>query len=68
MVMGILPIALGWGMDGDSRRPLGLVVVGGMVFAQIVTLFITPAIYLYMDTFQTRVLDRIPLFKRRTGE
>lgn len=64
MVMGVLPIALGWGADGASRRPLGLVVIGGMIFAQLITLFITPAIYLYMDTFQTKILDRIPLFKR----
>jgi HAE1 family hydrophobic/amphiphilic exporter-1 len=68
MVMGILPIALGWGMDGASRRPLGLVVVGGMIFAQVITLFVTPAIYVYMDTFQSRVLDKIPLFKRHSDD
>jgi HAE1 family hydrophobic/amphiphilic exporter-1 len=65
MVMGVIPIALGWGADGASRRPLGLVVMGGMVFAQVVTLFITPAIYLYVERFQRDVLDRIPLFRRR---
>jgi HAE1 family hydrophobic/amphiphilic exporter-1 len=63
-VMGVVPLALGWGADGASRRPLGLVIIGGMIFAQVITLFITPAIYLYMDAFQARVLDKIPFFKR----
>lgn len=63
-VMGSVPIALGWGADGASRRPLGLVVVGGMLFAQLITLFVTPALYLYMDRFQTNVLDKIAFFRR----
>ncbi len=53
-IFGTLPIALGYGADASSRVPLGLVVVGGMVFAQVVTLFVTPGIYLYMDQLQTR--------------
>jgi HAE1 family hydrophobic/amphiphilic exporter-1 len=67
-IMGVLPMAFGFGADGASRRPLGLVIVGGMIFAQIITLFITPAIYLHMDNLQSRFLDRIPLFKRGTGK
>ncbi|MDR1456486.1 MAG: efflux RND transporter permease subunit [Puniceicoccales bacterium] len=63
-IMGVIPMALGWGADGASRRPLGLVIIGGMVFAQVITLFITPVIYLCMDTFQSRVLDKISFFKR----
>ena len=50
-VFGILPIALGLGADGASRIPLGLCVAGGLIFAQVVTLFVTPVIYLGMDRF-----------------
>jgi HAE1 family hydrophobic/amphiphilic exporter-1 len=53
-ILGALPIALGLGADASSRVPLGLVVVGGMVFAQIITLFVTPGIYLYMEKIQER--------------
>jgi HAE1 family hydrophobic/amphiphilic exporter-1 len=62
-VMGALPIALGWGADGASRRPLGLVIVGGLVVSQFITLFVTPVIYLYMESFQKKVLDRIPFLR-----
>jgi HAE1 family hydrophobic/amphiphilic exporter-1 len=59
-ILGILPIALGYGQDGSSRVPLGLMVVGGMLFAQVITLFVTPGIYLYMEKLQDR------FFKPRT--
>ncbi len=62
-VMGAIPIALGYGADGASRRPLGLVIVGGLVVSQFITLFVTPVIYLYMQAFQEKVLDRIPFFR-----
>ncbi len=62
-VVGAVPIALGFGADGASRRPLGLIVVGGLLFAQIITLFITPAIFLYMQDFQEKYLDRFELFR-----
>jgi HAE1 family hydrophobic/amphiphilic exporter-1 len=62
-LLGALPIALGYGADGASRRPLGLVVVGGLIVSQFITLFVTPAIYLYLEEFQEKVLDRVSFFR-----
>ena len=57
-IMGTLPIALGIGADGASRVPLGLIIVGGMIFAQVITLFVTPGIYLYMDWIEEHTTDK----------
>ena len=62
-IFGAIPIALGFGADGASRRPLGLVIVGGLVVSQFITLFITPVIYLYLEEFQEKVLDRTSFFR-----
>ncbi|HXN16971.1 MAG TPA: efflux RND transporter permease subunit [Candidatus Binatus sp.] len=64
-LMGTLPIALGSGAGADSRRPLGLAVVGGLVFSQAVTLYLTPVFYTYMDRFQTWAESRFGKLSRK---
>jgi HAE1 family hydrophobic/amphiphilic exporter-1 len=63
-LMGTLPIALGMGAGADSRRPLGVAVVGGLFFSQLLTLYITPVIYTYMESFHDWITSR----RRRRDE
>jgi HAE1 family hydrophobic/amphiphilic exporter-1 len=57
-MLGAVPIALGYGAGGEARQPLGLVVVGGLVFSQLVTLYLTPVVYTYMAQLQARMNSR----------
>jgi len=57
-LLGTLPIAMGWGAGGESRKPLGLAVVGGLAFSQLMTLYLTPVVYTYMASIVSWVEGR----------
>ncbi len=57
-LLGAIPIALGYGAGGEARQPLGLVVVGGLLFSQLVTLYLTPVFYTYMAAVQDMMRKR----------
>ncbi len=65
-LMGALPLAFGFGADGAARKPLGSIIVGGLIVSQVITLYITPVLFLYLEEFQERVLDRVPLLRRQS--
>src|SRR5262245_12866328 len=69
-LLGTLPIALGIGAGADARRPLGLAVVGGLMLSQLLTLYITPVLYLYMESAQkwmaSKPIARVLRWRRGT--
>jgi HAE1 family hydrophobic/amphiphilic exporter-1 len=64
-LFGTFPIALGVGAGADARQPLGLAVVGGLLFSQFITLYITPVVYLYLEAIARR-FGTIRIWRRRT--
>jgi Cu/Ag efflux pump CusA len=52
-LFGALPLALGTGVGSELRRPLGVTIIGGLIVSQMLTLFTTPIVYIYMDRFQS---------------
>ena len=65
---GSLPVAMATGAGAESRRPLGIVVVGGLLFSQLITLYITPVIYTYLDPFNRKVARRLAREERTQPE
>jgi AcrB/AcrD/AcrF family len=64
-LMGTIPIAVSRGAGAESRRPLGVAVVGGLAFSQLITLYVTPVVYTYMDSASRRMSAWIAGFNKR---
>ena len=57
-LLGAVPLAVGFGVGGELRRPLGIAIVGGLIFSQMLTLYTTPVVYLYLDRFRLWLENR----------
>ena len=66
-LLGGMPMALGWGAGGELRRPLGIAIVGGLLVSQMLTLFTTPVVYLYLDRLGKRFSRRESSYRNRPG-
>jgi multidrug efflux pump len=66
-ILGALPLMLGAGTGSELRQPLGLAIVGGLIFSQVLTLFTTPVIYLYFDRLAVRFTGRGQANRRGRG-
>ena len=66
-ILGALPLMLGQGTGSELRQPLGLAIVGGLIFSQVLTLFTTPVIYLYFDRLAVRFTGRGQAHRRDRG-
>ena len=66
-ILGALPLAIGYGDGAELRRPLGISIIGGLIVSQILTLYTTPVIYLYLDRFRLRDRDRPSSVARALG-
>jgi hypothetical protein len=62
-----MPMALGWGAGAEIRKPLGIAIVGGLAVSQMLTLFTTPVIYLYLDRLRKRFTWKQPSYGHRPG-
>jgi multidrug efflux pump subunit AcrB len=66
-LLGGMPMALGWGAGAELRKPLGISIVGGLMVSQMLTLFTTPVIYLYLDRLRKRFARKQPSYQHRPG-
>jgi multidrug efflux pump len=67
-LLGALPLALGRGVGSEIRRPLGIAIVGGLIVSQMLTLYTTPVVYLYMDNFKDWVINHLPWSKKAVSK
>jgi HAE1 family hydrophobic/amphiphilic exporter-1 len=66
-LVGTLPVALASGMGSEARRPLGIAVVGGLLLSQVITLYITPVVYTYLDPLNRRLERALARDKKQSG-